>query len=126
MIDKGIDPSLVISIVNNNVLLPLLTLEVTSILTDNKIIDTSILIIKVTEYTETAIPFYIYLSPSIPIRVGKLSNKVVKAIYNSSTEANIIYQTYVNKYKFNKLPIRMTFHRFGYTREYYKVIKEYI
>ena len=66
MIDKGIDPSLVISIVNNKVLFPSLTLE-------------------------TTIPFYIYLSLNIPIRVGKLSNEVVKVIYDNNIEANIIY-----------------------------------
>ena len=81
---------LVISIANNNILFPLLTLEVTGLLIDTKIAEANVLMIKVTEYTETAIPFYIYLLPSIPIRVGKLLNKVVKAIYNSSIEANII------------------------------------
>src|SRR2546430_16756297 len=115
MIDKGINPLLVISIVNNNALFPLLTLEVTSSPIDTKMAKTNILIIKVIEYTETTIPFYIYPSLNIPIRVGKLSNEVVKAIYNNSIEANIIYQTYINKYKFNKLPIRMTFYRFGHT-----------
>src|SRR2546430_130241 len=126
IIDKGIDPSLVISIVNNNVLFPLPTLEVTSSPIDTEMAKTNILMIKVIEYIETAIPFYIYPSPNIPIRVGKLLNEVVKAIYDNSIEANIIYQTYIDKYKFNKLSIRMTFYRFGYTREYYEVIKEYV
>ena len=51
---------------------------------------------------------------------------MVKAIYDNNIEANIIYQTYVDKYKFNKLPIRMTFYRFGHTWEYYEVIEEYV
>src|SRR5256886_561773 len=63
---------------------------------------------------------------SIPIRVGKLSNEVVKVMCDSSVEANIICQTYVDKYKFNKLPIRMTFYGFGHTWEYYEVIEEYV
>ena len=126
MIDKGIDLSLVISIVNNNVLFPSPTLEVISSPIDTEMAKANILIIKVIEYTETAIPFYIYPSPSIPIQVGKLSNEVVKTIYDSSIKANIICQTYINKYKFNKLPIRMTFYRFGHMWEYYEVIEEYI
>src|SRR6266516_938509 len=126
MIDKGIDPLLIIFMVNNNVLFPLPTLEVTSSPIDTEMAKANILIIKVIEYTETAIPFYIYPSLSIPIRVGKLSNEVVKAIYDSSIKANIIYQTYVDKYKFNKLPIRMTFYSFVHTREYYEVIEEYV
>src|SRR5437667_8612682 len=115
IIDKGIDPSLVISMVNNNVLFPSPTLEVTSSLIDTEMAKANILIIKVIKYTETAIPFYIYPSPSILIRVGKLLNEVVKAIYDNSIKANIICQTYIDKYKFNKLLIRMTFYRFGYT-----------
>ena len=126
MISKGVDPLVVISIVNHNAPPPPLALGVTNVPIDDETIDTSILIIRAIEYTETAIPFYIYPSLSIPIRIGKLLNEVVKAIYNNNIEANIIYQTYVDKYKFNKLPIRMTFHRFGNTREYYEVIKEYV
>ena len=112
--------------VNNNVLFPLPTLEVTSWLIDTEMAKANILMIKVIEYTETVIPFYIYPSPSIPIRVGKLLNEVVKVKYNNNIEANIIYQTYIDKYKFNKLPIRITFYRFGHTWEYYEVIKEYV
>ena len=115
MIDKGIDPSLVIFIVNNNILFPLPTLEVTGSLIDIKMAKANILMMKVIEYIETAIPFYIYPSLSIPIRVSKLLNEVVKVIYDNNIEANIIYQTYVDKYKFNKLLIRMTFYRFGHT-----------
>ena len=91
MIDKGIDPSLVISIVNNNVLFPLPTLEVTGLLIDTEMAKANILMMKVIEYTETAIPFYIYPFLNIPIRVGKLSNEVVKVIYDNNIEANIIY-----------------------------------
>ena len=91
IIDKGIDPSLVTSIINNNVLFPLPTLEITNSPINTEIIKTNVLIIKTIEYTETAIPFYIYPSLSIPIRVGKLSNEVVKVIYNTGVEANIIY-----------------------------------
>src|SRR6266516_428964 len=109
MIDKGIDPSLVVFMVNNNVLFPLLTLEVTGSPIDTEMAKANILMMKVIEYTETVIPFYIYPSPSIPIRVGKLLNEVVKAIYDSNIKASIIYQSYINKYKFTKLPIRMTF-----------------
>ena len=59
MIDKGIDPSLVIFIVNNNTLFPLLTLKVISLLINTEMAKTNILIIKVIEYMETVIPFYI-------------------------------------------------------------------
>ena len=98
MIDKGIDPSLVIFMANNNALFPSPTLEATGSPIDTEITKANILIIKIIKYTETVIPFYIYPSPSIPIRVGKLLNEVVKAIYNNNIKANIIYQTYVNKY----------------------------
>ena len=126
IINKGIDPSLVISIVNNNTLFPLPTLEVTGLLINTEMAKANILMIKVIEYIETVIPFYIYPSPSILIRVGKLLNEVVKAIYDNSIKANIICQTYIDKYKFNKLLIRMTFYKFGHTREYYEVIKQYV
>ena len=126
MISEGVDPLVVISMANHNAPPPPPALGVTSIPIDDKTIDTSILMIRATEYTETAIPFYIYPSPSIPIRIGKLSNEVVKAIYDNNIEANIICQSYIDKYKFTKLPTRMTFHKFGNTWEYYKVIKEYV
>src|SRR5437667_11609396 len=115
MIDKGIYPLLVIFMANNNVLFPSPTLEVTSSPIDTKMAKANILMIKVIKYTKTVIPFYIYPSPNIPIRVGKLSNEMVKAIYDNNIKVNIIYQTYVDKYKFNKLPIRITFYRFGHT-----------
>ena len=51
---------------------------------------------------------------------------MVKAIYNNNIKASIIYQSYVDKYKFTKLLTRMTFYRFGNTWEYYVVIKEYV
>src|SRR5437667_12556553 len=114
MISKGVDPLVVISLANNNTLSPL-ALEVTSLTIDVEITNTNILIIRVIEYSGITIPFYIYPSLSIPIRVGKLSNEVVRAIYNIGVKTNIIYQTYVNKYKFNKLPTRITFHKFGHT-----------
>ena len=126
MIDEGIDPSLVVSMANNNASFPSPTLEATGSPIDAEMAEANVLMMKATEYTETAIPFYIYPSPSIPVRVGKLSNEVVKAVCDSGAEANIICQTYVDKYKFNKLPTRMTFHGFGHTREYYEVIEEYV
>src|SRR5437667_5061495 len=94
MIDKGIDPSLVIFIVNNNVLFPLPTLEVTGSPIDTEMAKANILMMKVIEYTETVIPFYIYPSLSISIRVGKLLNEVVKVICDNNIKANIICQTY--------------------------------
>ena len=90
MISKRVDPSVVISLVNNNTLSPL-ALEVTSLMIDVEITNTNILIIRTIEYSGTIIPFYIYPSLSIPIRVGKLSNEVVRAIYNIGVEASIIY-----------------------------------
>ena len=90
MIDKGIDPSLVISMANNNVLFASPTLEVTGSPINTEMAKANILMIKVIEYTETVIPFYIYPSLNIPIRVGKLLNEVVKAIYDNSIKANII------------------------------------
>ena len=125
MISKKIDPLVVIPLVNNNTLSPL-ALEVTSLMTDVEMTNTNILIIRAIKYSGTTIPFYIYPFLNIPIRVGKLLNEVVRAIYNTGVKANIIYQTYINKYKFNKLPTRMTFYRFSHTREYYEVIKEYV
>ena len=125
MISKGVDPLVVISLANNNTLSPL-ALEVTSLTIDVEITNTNILMIRVIEYSGITIPFYIYPSPSILIRVGKLLNEVVRAIYNTGVKASIIYQTYVNKYKFNKLPTRITFYRFSYTWEYYEVIEKYV
>ena len=125
MISKEVDPSVVISLVNNNTLSPL-ALETTSPTTDVEMTNTNILIIQAIEYSGTTIPFYIYPSLNILIRIGKLSNEVVRVIYNTSVEVSIIYQTYVDKYKFNNLSTRMTFHRFGHTREYYEVIEEYV
>src|SRR2546430_1148295 len=103
-----------------------LALEVTSSTIDVEITNTNILIIRAIEYLGITIPFYIYPSLNIPIRVDKLSNEVVRTIYNTGVKANIIYQIYINKYKFNKLPTRITFYRFGHTWEYYEVIKEYV
>ena len=116
---------MVISLVNNNTLSPP-TLEVISPTTDVEMMNTNILIIRTIEYSGITIPFYIYPSLSILIRVGKLLNKVVRAICDIGIEVSIIYQTYVNKYKFNKLPTRITFHKFGHTWEYYKIIEEYV
>jgi len=89
MISKRVNPSVVISLVNNNTLSPLV-LEVTSLTIDVEMTNTNILIIRVIEYSRITIPFYIYPSLSIPIRVGKLSNEVVRAIYDTGIEASII------------------------------------
>ena len=89
MISERIDPLVVISLVNNNTLSPL-ALEITSLTMDIEMTNTNILMIRVIEYSGITIPFYIYPSLSIPIRVGKLSNEVVRVMYDTGVEANII------------------------------------
>ena len=90
MISEGVDPLVVISLVNNNTLSPL-ALEVISPTTDVEMTNTNILIIRAIKYSGITIPFYIYPSLSIPIRMGKLSNEVVRAIYDTGIEVSIIY-----------------------------------